>query len=111
MEQLNNWEYRIKSSNYAFEDKTVLLISSAVARHSISFWTTEYNLEMESRSIEAKIKRKKKCLRTAFTVCADVIGAVGGAVAGTVAGGPVGGVIGGVAASGAMSGGAYAIFR
>ena len=111
LEQLNNWEYRINNSNYTHTDKVILLSSSAVARHSTAFWTKEYNLELEGTSATDRVTRKKKCLRTAFTICADVIGAVGGAVAGTVAGGPVGGVIGGVATSGAMSGAANAIFR
>lgn len=114
IEKLNSWEYRIKNSCCNDTDRSTLLMASAIARHSTWYWTREQYLELEEAtdtSLASRAKRKKKCLRTVFTVCADLIGGVAGAVAGGVVGGPVGGAVGAVVVSGAMSGGAYAIFR
>lgn len=106
IEQLNQWEFRISNSKYEQNTIIPLLIGSAVARFSLHYWYDSLELSSNSKS-----NRKKNCLRTVFTVCADVIGATGGAVAGFTAGGPVGAVIGGVVMGGGMSGAAYSIFR
>ena len=105
IEELNQWELKIKNSNYNNETQIPLLLSSAVARYSFHFWYHNY----ETNNFKKK-DRKKKCLQTTFTVAADVIGTAGGAVAGFTAGGPVGAVVGGVVMGGAMSGAAYSIF-
>ncbi len=106
IEHLNEWEYRITNSKYEQNIVVPLLISSAVARHSLYYWYNDFEL-----STYTNIARKKNCLKATFTVAADVIGAAGGAVAGFTVGGPVGAVVGGVVTGGAMSGAANLIFR
>lgn len=106
IESLNQWEQRIINSKYEQDTVVPLLISSAVARHSLYYWYDNFELNTFS-----KTDRKKQCLKAVFTVVADVIGATGGAVAGFTVGGPIGAGVGGVIMGGAMSGAANAIFR
>lgn len=106
IDRLNQWEYRIINSKYEQDIIIPLLVSSAVARHSLHYWYNDFELNTYARA-----DRKKQCLKAAFTVAADVIGAAGGAVAGFTIGGPIGAGVGGVLMGGAMSGGANAIFR
>lgn len=114
IEKLNSWENRIKHTCCNNTDRSILLMASSIARHSTWYWTREQYFETDETvdtSLASRAKRKKKCLRTVFTVCADLIGGVSGAVGGTIVGGPVGGAIGAVVVGGATSAGAYAIFR
>jgi hypothetical protein len=110
LERVTTWEYRLLQSKLEFSKIAPLLMGSAIARHSLHFWTKEFDYQETSETL-LRGKKKKKCLRAIFTVAADVIGGVAGGIAGATVGGPVGAGVGAVVVGGAMSGGANAIFR
>lgn len=91
-------EQKIQLSNIKEEDKTVLLLSYAVGRHSLEFW-----LEVSGKGKTPLVKTRSESFSDWWSntvtpaieavVTADFAGAAAGAIGGLISGGTVGSIV------------------